>query len=75
MIVEGHRRFYNVCGIFLSNSIASAAEPNAAISELLWDERWIATNEFTEDEDQQNHQLQSIAETIVQILIERTRAW
>ena len=54
MIVEGHRRFYNVCGLFLSNSIASDGDTNAAISELLWDERWIGTNEPTEDNAKQD---------------------
>lgn len=75
IISEGHRRFYNVCGIFLSNSIAANGDCNAEISDLLWDERWIATNEITEDPAQQDRQLQGIAETIVQMFIERTRTW
>ena len=75
MIGEGHRRFYNVCGVFFTNSIASDPSANAEISQLNWDERWIASNDITSDEELQDQQLQSVAETFVQILIERSRMW
>ena len=75
MIIEGHRRFYNVCGLFFSNSISADPDGNMAASELAWDERWLATNDYTTDEEQQNRQLQYIAEMLLQMLIERTRGW
>jgi hypothetical protein len=75
MITEGHRRFYNVCGVFFTNSIVAAPDNNATISELGWNERWVATNDPTTDEPQQNRQLQNIAETFVQMLIARTQGW
>jgi hypothetical protein len=37
MISEGHRRFYNVCGVFFENSIAQHREANQDISTLSWD--------------------------------------
>lgn len=63
-----------MCGVFFTNSIA-AHPNNAAISDLGWDERWIATNDHTDDEKQQNRQLKNIAETFVQMLIVRAQGW
>jgi hypothetical protein len=75
MIAQGHRYYYNVCGIFLTNSISVDPDANAQISELLWDERWLASNDSTVEETEQDAQLQSIAEMFVQMLIQRTPLW
>jgi hypothetical protein len=76
MIKQAHRRFWNVCGIFLSNSINSQTSANRDISARPdWDERWLAENAPTEDETKQTDQLRGVATTILQMLIERTRGW
>jgi hypothetical protein len=75
MIDEAHDRFWNVCGIFLSNGVASNQAANQEISRLGWDERWYAENPSTDDEVVWNRQLNEIAESIMQMLIERTRGW
>ena len=76
MVEQGHRRFWNVCGIFLSNSIAWQTQANEDISDRLWwDERWLAENTPTEDEQMQADQLRRVATTILQMLTERTRGW
>jgi hypothetical protein len=76
MVEQAHRRFWNVCGIFLGNSIAWQTATNVDISaRLWWDERWLAENAPTEDEQMQADQLRRVAATILQMLIERTRGW
>jgi energy-coupling factor transporter ATP-binding protein EcfA2 len=75
MISQGHRRFYNVCGVFFSNSIARDAEGNANISDLPWDERLLAENEPTSDHTRWDEQLHRVAESIVRMLIERSKGW
>ena len=75
MISNCHRRRYNVCGVFFTNSIQKTEQLNADISELQWDERWTAENPITENEKQQDRQLDCAAESFVQILVERTRGW
>jgi hypothetical protein len=76
MVEQAHRRFWNVCGIFLSNSIAWQTAANADIAaRLRWDERWLAENAPTEDEQMQADQLRRAATTILQMLTRRTRGW
>jgi hypothetical protein len=75
MIREVHCRFWNVCAVFLTNSISAQPKPNADISELAWDERWIAENDHSDDSEAYNRRLHRIATTIAQMLIERTRGW
>jgi len=75
IIQQAHRRFWNVCAIFLTNSLATDPQLNAAISELPWDERWVAENAPTDDSATQHHQLRQVAGAIIQLLIERTRGW
>ena len=76
MVEQAHRRFWNVCGIFLTNSIAWQTPVNADISaRLWWDERWLAENAPTEDGQIQTDQFRRVATTILQMLIERTRGW
>ncbi|MEI9974860.1 MAG: hypothetical protein WDO73_24100 [Ignavibacteriota bacterium] len=75
MILEAHRRFWNVCGIFFANSISMNRADNAEISGLGWDERWLAENARSDDSGTQNRQLRQVGETIVQMIVERARSW
>jgi len=75
IILHAHRKYFNVCGIFFSNSIEANPNENAEISQFSWDERLVANNPSTNDPDTQDMQLQSIAETFVQMLIHRTLLW
>ena len=75
ILTQAHRNYYNVCGVFFTNSTSSKPIVNQDISQLIWDERLIAINPRCEDEDQIELQLGSIADSIVQLLIERTRGW
>jgi hypothetical protein len=75
MLREAHRRFWNVCGIFFSNSISIHGPQNAEISALLWDERWFVENPRTDHAETQDRQLRKVAETIVEMFIERARGW
>jgi hypothetical protein len=75
MIREAHRRFWNVCGVFFTNSIAANHQKNVAISELDWDERWLGENAPTSNSRKQDRQLRQVADAIVQMLMERSRGW
>lgn len=75
IITLAHRKYFNVCGIFLSNSIEANQIDNAEISQLPWDERLVANNPITSNSDLQDKQLQSIAEVFIQMLIHRTLLW
>lgn len=76
MVEQAHRRFCNVCGIFLSNSIEWQTSVNADISaRLWWDERWLAENALADDEQIRADQLRRVATTLLQMLTERTRGW
>lgn len=72
MIINGKQRFFNVNAIFFSNSIEKDLLLNSQISELAWDERFLAENPIT-DKDNINNQLNLIAESIVDIIINRTK--
>jgi len=72
MIKNGKRRFFNVNGIFFSNSIHYSRLINSEISELNWDERYLVENPLTEENNIDN-QLNAIAENIVDLLINRTK--
>jgi predicted ATP-dependent endonuclease of OLD family len=75
MLLEAHKRFWNVCGIFFTNSISINRPENAEISALCWDERWFAENCRTDDPEAQNRQLRHVAEAMVQMFIERAHGW
>lgn len=75
ILTNGHRKFYNVCAVFFSNSIQIDRHQNAAIAELNWDDRWLVENPLTEDEELQSTMLDAAADSFVQMLIERTRGW
>lgn len=72
MIENGRGMFYNVCGVFLTNSILINPTDNAEISRLDWDERLVIDNPTTDDFSQVERQLNSIADNIVSLLINRT---
>jgi hypothetical protein len=75
MISEAHKRFWNVSGVFLSNAVELQPAVCADIGALDWDERWMIENPRSDDEEVQSRQMLSAAETILQMLIERTRGW
>ena len=72
MIFNGHRKFYNVCGIFFTNSINENMVLNSDISTLNWDERLVIENPRVEHQ-QINSQLRKIAENITDLLINKTK--
>lgn len=71
MIRNGKRRFFNVYGVFLSNSIQANREVNMDISELNWDERFFIENPLINDEHVFG-QLNFISENFVDLIINRT---
>lgn|GEM_PF-972220 len=72
MIRNGRQRFYNVNAIFFSNSIAASGQINSDISLLDWDERLYVQNDWTDDEWRRDRQLNSITESIVFFVVNRT---
>lgn len=72
MIRNGKQRFYNVTGIFFTNSIDLTSERNGNISLLNWDERLVIENNRTNNEHVMNNQLEAIADNIVFFLANRT---
>lgn len=72
MIINGKMRYYNVIGIFWSNSIESNPKANAQISALNWDERHYIENPINPDENIVKKQLDLIASNIVHLLVNRT---
>lgn len=72
MIICGRGLFFNVVGVFWSNSIANDLIKNSDISLLDWDERLLISNNTIEDQEQIMNQLDLIAENIVDFLINRT---
>ena len=72
MIRSGRQRFYNVTGVFFSNSIALSQQANSDISLLDWDERLLLNNNLREGEWQINRELNAIADNIVFFIVNRT---
>lgn len=72
MIANGKSLFYNVNGIFFTNSIESNTLINSQISSLDWDERFVITNPHSDNEEVIQRQLEQIADNIVQLIISRT---
>lgn len=68
MITEGHRYFYNLCGIFLTNSIQSDETINRSISTMNWDDRLVLKNDITDSEIKQNNQIVECVEEIIRKL-------
>ena len=72
MIEEGKKRYYNVYGIFWSNSIADDEETNSQIALLPWNEIFYIGNPNRKNKKDIEHQLDLIADSIVQLLERRT---
>lgn len=72
MINESWLRYYNVFGVFWSNSIENNGVLNSQISNLHWDERLVIDNPVTGDNNLINKQLNSIADNFVTLLTNRT---
>ena len=72
MIVNGRNLFYNVNGIFWTNSIESNRTVNAQISSLEWNERFVITNPHSDIDQVIQRQLEQIADNIVALIINRT---
>jgi hypothetical protein len=71
MILWGHKLFFNVCGVFMSNSIDNNQDLNSQISALGWDSRIISNNPLTDIPEQQDKQLQIIANDFIMMLIHK----
>jgi hypothetical protein len=52
MIAELQKRFFNVCGVFFSNSIEKNKKTNMEISQLKWDEKMVIDNPVVESGDE-----------------------
>ncbi|CAD0218758.1 hypothetical protein [Chryseobacterium sp. JV274] len=72
MITNGRNMFYNVNGLFWTNSIDSNRTANSQISSLDWNERFLITNPYSDNEELIQRQLEQIADSIVDLLINRT---
>jgi len=75
IVMNCHRKFYNVCAVFFTNSILAQQPANAKISELNWNDRWIVENPPAGEGVKQNQQLDAASNSFMQMLIERTRSW
>ena len=71
MIINGKRLFYNLNGIFWSNSIENNQVANAQISSLDWNERFVIANPTSEDDWIIQRQLDQIANNITSLIINR----
>ncbi len=72
MIRNGKEQFYNVIGVFFSNSIEISRALNSQISTLNWDERLLVDNPITTDADIITRQLVTEADSLIYFLINRT---
>ena len=70
IIENGRSLFFNVIGVFWSNSIPNPINRN--ISALDWNERLVIENPFSDDEKQIDYQLNRIAENFVTLIANRT---
>jgi len=71
MIRRGKNRFFNVYGVFFTNSIRPE-NANSQISELNWDERFVIENPWSDNDENTNLQLDRIAENFVDLIVNRT---
>lgn len=72
MIRNSKEQFYNVTGVFFSNSIDTNRILNAQISVLNWDERLVIENDIVEDDDAIAMQLITAADSFIYFLVNRT---
>jgi hypothetical protein len=71
MIENGQKLFYNLTGVFWTNSIQNNHTGNSQISLLNWNERLVIDNQVTNNEEQMENQLNAIADDIVIFLMNR----
>jgi len=72
MINCGKKGFYNVIGIFFSNSIENSHIENRDIALLDWNERLLIENPLTGDNGEIDKQLVAITDSIVTLIANRT---
>lgn len=72
MITNGRNLFYNVNGIFWTNSIESNRTINSQVSLLEWNERFVISNPPSDDALKIQRQLEQISDNIVSLIINRT---
>jgi len=72
MLTNGKGMFYNVVGVFFTNSIKQDKTSNRNISELNWDERLVIENPISDNGDVINEQLEKIADNIVFQIVNKT---
>ena len=72
MIFQSRLRYFNVYGVFWSNSIESNGTLNSQISNLHWDERLVIDNPITTDINLMYKQLNTIADSFLTLIINRT---
>jgi hypothetical protein len=72
MIDNGRSLFYNVIGVFWTNSIENNGIVNSQIGILNWNERLVVENTQTDNAAQIEIQLNEIADNIVVFLANRT---
>ena len=73
MINEAKARFYNVSGVFFSNSIEAEKNLNSEISKLDWDKRIVLENPLVESggEDEISWQIEKMAEYFTNYLLKQ----
>jgi hypothetical protein len=71
IIENGKILFFNVLGVFFSNSIEANLSLNSIISKLDWDERLMIENPIKE-ENHIEYQLNQIADNIITFITNRT---
>ena len=72
MLKNGKRMFYNVTGVFFTNSINQDTNSNRNISELNWDERLVIENPVSDNNEIITEQLEKIADNIVFQIVNKT---
>lgn len=72
MITHGKNMFYNVNGVFWTNSIINNEAANSQISSLNWNERFVISNPYSDNEQIIHRQLDQIVDSIVALIINRT---
>ena len=73
MINEAKARFYNVAGVFFSNSIEAEKNLNSEISKLDWNKRIVLENPLVESggEDEISWQIEKMAEYFTNYLLKQ----
>ena len=72
MIKNGRQRFFNITGVFFSNSFDANLALNSQISVLDWNERLVIENVILEDKAQIDKQMCAITDNFIQFISKRT---